>query len=70
MVLTKLNKATYKEAKDMLESHLKVIDDDQVSIGLDSISVQVLDEFQYFQVLDKFQYLQVLTCASMIDGNP
>ena len=25
---TKINKATYKEAKDMLESHLKVIDDD------------------------------------------
>ena len=24
----KLNKATYKEAKDMLESHFKVIDDD------------------------------------------
>ena len=56
MVLTKLNKATYKEAKDMLESHLKVIDDDQVSIGLDSISVQVLDEFQSKLKYWNFQY--------------
>ena len=48
MVLTKLNKATYKEAKDMLESHLKVIDDDQVSIGLTQVlTFNTSIDFQY-----------------------